>query len=447
MKNKLIENIDVDLTIQGDSLAMYVQSEDLYMGAIHLLQLAILGGAKNNRVVMSAGFSDQTRNFDGGISMMARLRRAESDNKPQVDVFISPSTINTGNKQWRITSDGLTIDSTRIVVDNFMVRSAHQMLKLDGVASRLSKDSLHVEMRDFEIEPFMGFPLRLGYSVKGLASGQATMQAVLNRGELEADLRIDSMMVNKTPVAPLGINSWWDFEQQRVRVKVKNLDTQSDVVTGYYAPDSKRYYAEGVFDHIPLLMLDPALKGVVSQTEGEAFGKLEIVGQGRMAKLNGVIDVENASTMVDYTRVRYSIPKGRVIVKDNHFVANSVRVYDPERNTGQFNMDLSLEHLSNIAFKMRMVPRNMVVMNTTLQDNDLFYGKIYASGVVSIDGSKNGTTLDIVGTTEGNSQFFMPLSSKSDADNADFVEFCVHMYSLRLYSIVLLCPGSFRRLL
>ena len=423
MNNTLIANIDVDITNQGDSLAMYVQSEDLYMGAIHLPQLAILGGAKNNRVVMSAGFSDPSRNLDGGVSVMARLRRADIDKKPQVDLFISPSTINTGDKQWHITSGGVTIDSTRIVVDDFMIRSAHQMLKLDGVASRYSKDSLRVEMRDFEIEPFMGFPLRLGYSVKGLASGQATMQAVLNRGELEADLRIDSMTVNKTPVAPLGINSWWDFEQQRVRVKVKNLDTQGDIITGYYAPDSKRYYAEGVFDHIPLLMLDPALSGVVSQTEGEAFGKLEIMGQGRMAKLNGVIDVENASTMVDYTRVRYSIPKGRVIVKDNHFIANSVRVYDPERNTGQFNMDLSLEHLSNIAFNMRLVPRNMLVMNTTLQDNDLFYGKIYASGVATINGSKKGTTLDLVGTTEGNSQFFMPLSGKSDAANADFVVF------------------------
>ena len=426
MRNALIANLDIDVSNQGDSLAMYVQSEDVYMGAVHLPQLSVMGGAKNNRVVMSAGFSDKDKEFYGGVSMMAHLRRAELNNNPQVDVYISPSTINTGKKQWRITSDGLTIDSSRVVVYNFMVRSAHQMLKLDGVASRYSTDSLRVEMRDFEIEPFMGFPLRLGYSVKGLASGEATMQAVLNRGELEADLRIDSMSVNNTPVAPLGIDSWWDFEQQRVRVKMKNLKTNQDVVTGYYAPTTNRYYAEGEFNHLPLMMLDPVLKGVVSKTEGEAFAKLEILGQGRQAKLNGVIDVENLATTVDYTRVRYSAPKARIEVKDNHLIASSVRVYDPERNTGQFNMDLSLEHLSNIAYTMRITPRNMVVLNTTLQDNDLFYGKVYASGVATINGSKKGTTLDLVGTTEGKSQFFMPLSGKSDAANADFVVFEKH---------------------
>ena len=423
MRNTLIANLNVDVTNQGDSLALYAQSEDLYMGAIHLPQLAVMGGAKSNRVVMSAGFRDKEKVFEGGVAMMARLRRVEPKKNAQVDVYISPSTITTGEKQWSITSDGITIDTARIVVDNFLVRSAHQMLKVDGVASRHSEDSLRVEMRDFEIEPFMGFPLRLGYSVKGLASGEASMQAVLNRGELEADIRIDSMTVNSTPVAPLGIDSWWDLEQQRVRVKMKNLRSGKDIVTGYYAPASNRYYAEGEFDHIPLLMLDPVLKGVVSETEGEAFGKLEILGQGRQAKLNGVIDVENLATTVDYTRVRYSVPKAKLKFQDNHLIATSARVYDPERNTGQLNMDLSLEHLSNIAFTMRLTPRNMVVLNTTLQDNDLFYGKVYASGVATINGSKKGTTLDLVGTTEGNSQFFMPLSGKSDAANADFVIF------------------------
>ncbi len=423
LKNTLITNLDINVTNQGDSLAMYVQSEELYVGAMQLPRLTMMGSAKNNRVVMSAGFGDKEKSIHGGVSMMAHLRRVEPTNMPRVDVYISPSTITTDDKQWHITSGGLSIDTARVVVDDFLIQSGHQMLKLDGVASRQREDSLKVEMHDFEIDPFMGFPLRLGYKVKGLANGQASMQAVLNRGELEADLRIDSMMVNSTPVSPLGINSWWDFEQQRVRVKMKNLENGRDVVTGYYAPATNRYYAEGEFNRVPLLMLDPVLKGVVSQTEGEAFAKLEILGQGRYAKLNGVIDVENLSTMVDYTRVRYSVPKARINVVDNHLIASSARVYDSERNTGQLNMDVSLEHLSNIAFTMRLTPKNMVVLNTTVQDNDLFYGKVYASGVATINGSKKGTTLNLVGSTEGNSQFFMPLSGKSDAASADFVVF------------------------
>ncbi len=423
LRNALIANLDANITNQGDSLAMYVQSEDLYLGAIHLPQMNIMGGAKSNRVFVSAGFDDVHNKFKGGVAAMAHLRRVGKENMPQMHIHLSPSTITTSNKQWRITSNGISIDTARIEVEDFTVRSAHQLLSVDGVASRHREDSLRIEMRDFEIEPFMGFPLRLGYAIKGRASGAASIQAALNKGELEADVRIDSMMVNSTPVAELGIDARWDFEQQRVRVKMNNLRTNENVVTGYYAPATKRYYAEGVLNRLPMLMLDPVLKGVLSKTEGEASAKLEILGQGRQAKLNGVVDVENMATTVDYTNVRYTAPQARINVVDNHLIASAVKVYDPEQNAGQLSMDLNLEHLSNIAYTVRVTPRNMVVLNTTSQDNDLFYGKVYASGMATINGSKKGTTLDLVGTTEGNSHFFMPLSGKSDAANADFVVF------------------------
>ena len=422
-RNMLITNLDVNVTNQGDSLALYLQAEDLYAGAFHLPQLMMMGGAKNNRVQMSAGFNSEDRSLSGGVSMMAHLERVGAQNMPRVNLRLFPSTITQDNKQWRITSDGISIDTARIVVDNFSVRSTDQHLQLDGVASRQREDSLRVTMHNFQIEPFMGFATKLGYRVTGLVNGQASMQAVLNRGELDADLRIDSMKVNSTPVAPMEVDSRWDFVQQRVRLTMKNLNTGKPVVMGYYAPASNRYYAEGEFEHIPMFMLDPMLSGVITDTEGEGYAKLEIMGQGRQAKLNGVIDAENLATTIDYTRARYFVPKARVNVVDNHLIATNARVYDAERNTGQLNMDVNLEHLSNIAYNMRLTPRNMIVLNTTAQENDYFYGKVYASGVATINGNKRGTTLDLVGTTGDNSKFYMPLSSKSDASIADFVTF------------------------
>ncbi|MBQ5915196.1 MAG: translocation/assembly module TamB domain-containing protein, partial [Alistipes sp.] len=202
-----------------------------------------------------------------------------------------------------------------------------------------------------------------------------------------------------------------------------NLKTGSEIVRGYYAPQSKRYYAEGEFDNLPMNMIEPFLKGVISSTEGLADAKLEIIGQERQAKLNGSISVEDLSLMLDYTQVRYNVPSAKVKVENNHIIASNVRVYDDEKNSGSLNLDVSLDHLSNITYDLRMVPRSMLVLNTTAQDNDLFYGKVYASGVASVKGDKKGTQLNITASSEGDSQFFMPLSGKMDAANADYVIF------------------------
>ena len=422
-RNMLATNINVNLTNQGDSLAMYLQSEDLYAGAFHLPQLSVMGGAKNDRVVMSAGFSNAETLSSGVIGLRANLVQDSVTSQRRVALYIQPSTLHNRQREWRISSGPVMLDTTRIVVNDFRISSGRQSLHLDGVASRSREDSLTLVMQEFDLAPFMGFAKRMNYTVTGRGSGVASMKSALSGGELMADIDIDSMYVNEFAVAPLCLLSEWDVGQQRVRVRVKNNRTGDNVVTGYYDPQSVRYYAEGTFEKMPMASLDPLLKGVVSSTEGEASAKLEILGQRRQAKLNGTVNVADLATTVDFTQARYSVPRATLQVKDNHFIANNVRVYDKERNSGMFNMDLSLEHLSNIAYSMRVVPRNMIVLDTDISDNDLFYGKVYGSGIATITGNKRGTTLDIVGSTEGNSQFFMPLSSKSDAANADFVVF------------------------
>ena len=77
-------------------------------------------------------------------------------------------------------------------------------------------------------------------------------------------------------------------------------------------------------------------------------------------------------------------------------IAEGVPLYDPEKNEGLFSIDLNLEHLSNISYSVKVLPKELMVLNTTSKDNDLFYGRIFASGSATIAGSKgrceNGTS-------------------------------------------------------
>ncbi len=427
-RNKLlITNLNMNLTNQSDSLSVYLSSEDLYAGALHLPQLSIMGGAKNDRVLVSAGlYSDAGSDADslsGVVRVMAQVEQDTMTLQRRLAVDILPSKLTTNEKSWHIAPSHITIDTARISVTGFCISSGTEHLDLDGVASRSEQDSLTLRMKDFSLSPLTNFVDRMGYKIDGRGNGEAIMRAVLAKGLFAADISVDSLEINDNKVAPLKLLSHWDFRQQRARIYMINRTTQDSVVRGYFAPANNRYYAEAELGNLPLKLLDPLLVSVVSQTEGLAHARLNIAGRGRQAALNGEIEVEGLSTMVDFTRARYSVPKAKIDVANNHIKASNVRVLDNEGHSGTLAMDLNLEHLKNIAYDFRITPREMIVLNTTEQDNNLFYGKVYASGVATIRGSKNGTTLDIVGATEGNSQFFMPLSGKSDVSNADFVIF------------------------
>lgn len=419
----LATRLKMNMVNQGDSLALYLTSEDLYAGGMHTPQLSMMGGAKNDRMHLLAGFDDPADSLSGKLSLWARVGRDDSTGMRRLSMMVLPSAVSQRGRNWRISSDEITIDTARVVVNDFTVRADNQMLHIDGVASRSRSDSLTLRLNNFDIAPLAGFAMGMGYDVEGAGNGTASMKSALHRGELTSDIGLDNVTVNGVAVPPLQLDSRWDFERQRVRILINNRTSGENIVRGYYAPATGRYYAEARIEGMNMSLLDPILAGVVSGTTGTATASLELAGQKREASMTGSIDVTDLATTVDFTRARYSVPKATIKVENNHLRASNVKVYDAEQNSGLLDMDLNLQHTSNISYSMRVLPRNMIVLNTTSRDNDLFYGKVYASGAANISGNKKGTTLDIVASTAGNSQFFMPLSSKTDVATADFVVF------------------------
>ena len=249
------------------------------------------------------------------------------------------------------------------------------------------------------------------------------MKSALHAGEITADILLDSLQVNDIPAPPLRLTSRWDFLRNRAGVTVTDRHKRDTLVRGFYAPSQVRYYARLDVDSLDMGLLDPILTGVISDTRGHASADLVLQGQRREADLTGEIRVTGLSTRVDFTQVPYTMPRAVLSVKGNRFRASNVPIFDPEGNEGRFDIDLSLQHLSNIAYDVRVAPRQMMVLNTTPQDNDSFYGKVYATGSARISGDKGLVKMDIAATTDDRSSFFMPLSSKSNISSADFVTF------------------------
>ena len=408
---------------RGDSLVFAASTEDLYLNSFHMSRVGMSGGAKDNKLELITDFADTIGDVSGRIGFRSEFARGRGPAGRQIDLRLTPSYISRGEKTWNIYTDGITADTSRIRIDRFRMVNAGQQLLLDGVVSRRLQDSVQLTLHNFELAPFSQFTSSMGYRVDGRTNGSATMKAVLGAGEVQADIVVDSISINDLAVPSIWLRSRWDFIQNRAGILVQQRENLDTLVRGFYAPSQKRYYARATLDAVELSALDPLLKGVVERTGGNADVDIALRGSGKEANLSGQIAVRDFTTTVDFTQVTYTMPRAVIEVKNNHLIAEGVPLYDPEKNEGLFSIDLNLEHLSNIFYSVKVLPKELMVLNTTSKDNDLFYGRIFASGSATIAGSKGGVKMDIVATTEGDSEFYMPLSGQSNAKTADFVTF------------------------
>lgn len=419
----LVTRLNLDAHNRGDSLVFAASTEDLYLNSFHMSRVGMSGGAKDNKLELITDFADTIGDVSGRIGFRSEFARGRGPAGRQIDLRLTPSYISRGEKTWNIYTDGITADTSRIRIDRFRMVNAGQQLLLDGVVSRRLQDSVQLTLHNFELAPFSQFTSSMGYRVDGRTNGSATMKAVLGAGEVQADIVVDSISINDLAVPSIWLRSRWDFIQNRAGILVQQRENLDTLVRGFYAPSQKRYYARATLDAVELSALDPLLKGVVERTGGNADVDIALRGSGKEANLSGQIAVRDFTTTVDFTQVTYTMPRAVIEVKNNHLIAEGVPLYDPEKNEGLFSIDLNLEHLSNISYSVKVLPKELMVLNTTSKDNDLFYGRIFASGSATIAGSKGGVKMNIVATTEGDSEFYMPLSGQSNAKTADFVTF------------------------
>lgn len=419
----LVTRLNLDAHNRGDSLVFAASTEDLYLNSFHMSRVGMSGGAKDNKLELITDFADTIGDVSGRIGFRSEFARGRGPAGRQIDLRLTPSYISRGEKTWNIYTDGITADTSRIRIDRFRMVNAGQQLLLDGVVSRRLQDSVQLTLHNFELAPFSQFTSSMGYRVDGRTNGSATMKAVLGAGEVQADIVVDSISINDLAVPSIWLRSRWDFIQNRAGILVQQRENLDTLVRGFYAPSQKRYYARATLDAVELSALDPLLKGVVERTGGNADVDIALRGSGKEANLSGQIAVRDFTTTVDFTQVTYTMPRTVIEVKNNHLIAEGVPLYDPEKNEGLFSIDLNLEHLSNISYSVKVLPKELMVLNTTSKDNDLFYGRIFASGSATIAGSKGGVKMDIVATTEGDSEFYMPLSGQSNAKTTDFVTF------------------------
>ncbi len=418
---------DVEFDINNnsrDSLSLRLKSEGVYRGAnLMMPNFNLTGGARENRIGITAGFKDSKSKRSAMLGLAATFSRNSATNRRSIHLNVTPSHFTTDSMTWKLYSRGIDIDSSRINVNDLRITCGDEQLRIHGVASRERTDSIRLTLDRFDISPLSELIGRYGYQIDGASTGYATVKSALKNPEVEARISIDDWSVNGLAAPPQEIITNWDFQQNQARVFIRDQRSLDTLIRGYYQPVGNRYYASARLRRVKAALIQPFLKGVVSEIEGDVNAIATIQGEGRQAQLNGRATVESLGATVDYTKVRYSAPYGELRIEDNHFYADGIPVFDQAGNRGEFKMDLNLNHLSNVTYDIAITADNMLVLDTESKDNDYFYGHVYASGSAEFRGDKRGLKMDIEATSDDDSHFFMPLSGKSDVAYADFVKF------------------------
>ncbi|HEY8783097.1 MAG TPA: translocation/assembly module TamB domain-containing protein [Mucilaginibacter sp.] len=342
-----------------------------------------------------------------------------------------PSDVTLEREDWRIQEKTrIRLLNGKTEVSDFELSNGRQKVKINGFISDNPADQLKVSFENFSMATFDQFKRTTGVQLKGLLNGNLVISSLIKSPGVDAHLDIDSLIMNKTLVGNVKIESDLgnDRKQANVKFNITNHGLETMNIAGVYQ------IGHGTQDNLDFdvkmnqteaIIFDPFIKNLVSNVKGTVSTDLKLTGAPSKPQLNGNIVLSNTGVTVNYLKTAYTVTDTLNVANSIIKIDNMV-LRDTNSGFGEVNGTVDLNDLANPDIEAVVTARNLMALNTTFKDNHIYYGTAFANGRFSFSGPVDNMNIDIKAKTQAGTVFNIPLNTSTTVGDYDFIKFVAH---------------------
>jgi hypothetical protein len=414
------QEVSIMLDNAFDILAFSISSSRQSLSdSVWMAGTSLTGKAYQDDLEFALGWDNSSGGTNGELELLGEVRGLGA-----FDFDLLPSKLFLGRGQWENPAAvRFTVDSSTVHIDSLKMMNGAQQVMLDGSITRDASVPLSFELVGVDLEnltPFLNGPV-----VKGSLDGTGQVYDLYGSPVVDSYLCLDSVYVQDELVGDLRFNAEWAQGQRSValegdimRGRIKALDFRGSMALAEGNPLD----LELIMDRFDLAFIDPYLPEGISDLQGMVTGTLNVTGRSDGPQVNGELDLQDAGLRIDYLNTAYSFSH-RVKVLPDMFALDLVTIRDEEGNTAKVGGTILHKGLKDWNYNVWGTMDRMLVMNTTIKDNGLYYGKAYGTGDLELSGAEGRMEIVVDARTAAGTDIHFPIGGSTEVSPIGFVRF------------------------
>lgn len=338
-----------------------------------------------------------------------------------------PSDFIINREVWRVPEQvKLQFDNNKIFVQGFELLRNEQLLTIDGIISDQPQDKLNVDFKNFTLVTFNALTRAAGVVLGGQLNGNVSLASVLKQPKIEAQLKIDTLVMNNTRVGDLNLVAGLDNVTKLVNVNMDILkdgkETMNVVGTYNASAEVNTLDLDLTMEDNELVIFTPAIKSLVSNVQGKVSAKVNVSGNILDPRINGTLGLKDAHLTINYLKTPYRITDD-VSVENSVINLDNLELRDINNNLAVATGTVDLTDLRNPLLDISIRANKFMSLNTTVKDNPVYYGTAFATGTFKFKGPTSNMSIDINAKTEEGTVFNIPLNGSETITNNDYITF------------------------
>lgn len=375
----------------------------------------------DNNADLEVGFDNGDEGQNAHISTHAKVLKP-IDQGISIAAAIDSSSIGVGNGiTWIIEPATLAYSDKLIDIHHLRISNGEQYLSADGTISPSEEDTVSVKMNRFDIGMFNGL-VPLPFPIEGVISGKATSSALLaDTRQVSLDMTGYDILLDHEQFGQLDIDANWNPELARFDFKLENLKNGRYplLLDGFYRMTDSYIDLEVALDSLSTPFLNSLVPTLAIDMGGGSlsgdiavrgpFDKLDIHSQG--------VRFNMFEATFAYTKVPY-IFDGPFEVKTDGVYFPSVNIYDHEGHTGKMLGKVLFNDFDDLYIDLTFLMDNMFALNTTSEDNPIYYGHAHANANIHAIGPLSKLFADVQLSTRSDSNLHVAIGSTAEINNS-----------------------------
>ena len=413
----------IHITTPADTIKCDLKVNKL-MDNGHHHNIGVLAKAHQNRIACSFTWDNHYNEarMSGELNSIVQLYR-NLNNKQEAHIRMMPSHVILNNGTWEVEPSDILYAENHLLVDHFAVHHGQQHIIVDGIASKRAEDHLTVDLNEVEVAYILNLVNFHSVEFSGKATGKADITSLFSDFTAYADLQVDDFLFEKGRMGVLHATANWNKEQQQIDIKAVADDGKEaqTYINGYVSPVHNTIDLNIQADGTYIDFMHNFARSFLSDITGHAQGNARLSGTLDNINLTGEL-VVNGEATVTPLNTTYQLLNDTIVMVPDEIELRRMPVYDKYGNQAILSGGIHHRHLTRLTYDLDVEAENLLAYDFHEFGESTFYGTVYATGNVSIQGRPNEVTINCHVTPEKNSVFVYNAANPDAITKQEFIE-------------------------
>jgi len=416
-----VNNFNLDLHTENDAVNYAVTLDQISNLQLQMVNLSLSGKAQNDIL----GINLQVR--DAEEKEQYRIAGELTSANHLFEVSMLPDGLLLNKQPWTVAQDNaIRFGDEGIMVRNFNISNDGQSMMVNSTPMQLDAP-LDVQFKDFKIETFTRLISRDSLLAGGIINGDAILRNLKTNPVFTSDLTIEDFSFHGDTVGNIALkvnNEKPDTYAAEVIITGEGNEVNMNGIY-YDAGDKSHFDLDAHIVKLNMKSIEGFALGELKDASGNIAGDLAIKGTLSAPDIRGDIRFQQVGFTITRFNSYYRAKDENIRFTSEGIELNDFTLVDSTGNKAVFDGKIYTKDFRDYRFGLDVHTDNFQVLNSTRENNKLYYGQLFIDTQMRIKGGFGNPEVDgsIRVNDKTNLTIVVPQSDPGIVEREGIVEF------------------------